>query len=136
ILAIIVLLFASCLYAQTQNYQVNPQLCSLTFDVSAQAHNVHGTSREFSGTISGDPKDIKSAKIDIKLDPKTFDTNNTKRDKVMREKSLEVDKYPAVEFISNTVEASVKELVPNHPLDARVKGVLSLHGIKTEMTVP
>jgi polyisoprenoid-binding protein YceI len=108
----------------------------LSFETSAQIHKVHGESKDFSGTISGDPSDITTAGIEIKLDPKTFDTENEKRDKVMREKSLEIDHYPWIEFQSSSIEAVTKKLVPGQPLDANVKGVLKLHGLEKQIEVP
>ncbi len=136
---IFVLLFlfsASFVSAQIQNYKVIPEQSSLTFDVSAQMHQVHGISRDFSGTISGDPKDITTAKITIRLDPKNFDTDNQKRDKVMREKSLEIEKFPFIEFESTAFETINKGLSPNQPSDVTVKGVLKLHGVEKQVSIP
>jgi polyisoprenoid-binding protein YceI len=130
------LLCASVSFAQVQTYKVSSELCSLTFDVSAQLHQVHGTSNAFSGIITGDPADITGAKIQISLDPKTFDTDNHSRDKVMREKSLEVDKHPSIEFTSVSIESATKELVVGKATDATIKGTLKLHGMEKEMTVP
>ena len=83
-------------YCDSQTYTVQQRLSSLKFQVSAQLHTVHGVSQAFSGTISGDPSDITTAKIDVKLDPATFNTDNEKRDTVLREKCLEVAKFPAI----------------------------------------
>jgi polyisoprenoid-binding protein YceI len=127
---------ASLVSAQVQNYKVNPDQCSLTFHVSAQIHKVNGSGNEFRGTISGDPKDITTAKITIRLDPKNFNTENEKRDQVMREESLELQKYPFIEFESTSIEAATKELKVNEPLEATIQGVLKLHGIEKEIAVP
>lgn len=136
IFVLLILLSASVVSAQIQNYKVIPEQSSLTFDVSAQMHDVHGISKDFSGTISGDPKDVTMAKITIRLDPKNFDTDNNKRDKVMREKSLEIEKYPFIEFESKTIEAGKKDLSPYQTADLLVKGVLKLHGVEREVNVP
>jgi polyisoprenoid-binding protein YceI len=127
---------ASFASAQVQNYKVTPELCSLTFDVSAKVHRVHGISKDFSGTISGDPKDITTAKITIRLDPKNFNTDNEKRDKVMREQSLEIEKYPFIEFESSSIETSNKGLMTNQAADVTVKGILKLHGVERELSIP
>ncbi len=132
------LLFSfSLLFSETQTYVVVPRLSSLTFDVSAQMHNVHGIGNRFSGTIAGDPSDITSApKILIKLDPKSFDTDNQKRDKDLREKSMEVDRYPYIEFNSTAIQAEQKELRAGQPLKATVQGVLKMHGLEKQISVP
>jgi polyisoprenoid-binding protein YceI len=122
--------------AQVQNYKIIPEQSNLTFDVSAQMHKVHGVSNAFSGTISGDPKDITAAKITIRLDPSNFDTDNDKRDKVMREKSLEIEKFPFIEFESTSIEAENKELTINEPAEATILGKLKLHGVVKEISVP
>jgi len=133
---VLLLFSASFASAQIQNYKVAPEQSSLTFDVSAQMHQVHGISKDFSGTISGDPKDVTKAKITVRLDPKNFDTENQKRDKVMREKSLEIEKYPFIEFESTAIEAANKSLIPNQAADVMVKGVLKLHGVEKQVNIP
>lgn len=136
IIVFVLALFALPAFAEMETYTVDRQHCSLTFEVSAQLHQVHGISDAFSGTITGDPADIMDARIEIHLSPKTFDTKNKSRDKVMREKSLEVEKYPSIDFISSTIESSTKELVAGKPTEATIKGTLKLHGLEKEMSVP
>jgi polyisoprenoid-binding protein YceI len=136
LLAVLFPFAVSVASAQVQNYKIIPQQSTLDFDVSAQVHRVHGVSNDFKGTISGDPKDITGAKITIRLDPTNFDTDNDKRDKVMREKSLEIEKYPFIEFESNSIQAVNKELIANQPVDATIQGILKLHGVEKEITVP
>jgi polyisoprenoid-binding protein YceI len=126
--------FSLC--AETQTFDITSATSSLTFDTSAQIHKVHGVSKDFSGTITGDPSDITQAKIVVKLDPKTFNTDNDKRDKVMREKSLEVDQYPWIEFESNSIEAATHQLESGKPIDAKIKGTLKMHGLSKEVEVP
>jgi polyisoprenoid-binding protein YceI len=134
--AVLFLFAYSVASAQVQNYKILPEQSSLNFDVSAQVHRVHGVSNDFKGTISGDPKDITGAKVTIRLDPTNFDTDNDKRDKVMREDSLEIEKYPHIEFESTSIQAVNKELVANQPADVTVHGILKLHGVEREITVP
>jgi polyisoprenoid-binding protein YceI len=124
------------LFAQTQTYNISPALSSLTFDTSAQIHKVHGASKEFSGTVTGDPLDITKAKIIVKLDPKTFDTDNEKRDKVMREKSLEVNQFPSIEFESSAIDSATPQLEPGNPMDVKIKGTLKMHGLQKDVEVP
>lgn len=123
-------------YCDTQTYTVQRRLSSLKFQVSAQLHTVHGVSQAFSGTISGDPSDITAAKIDVKVDPATFDTDNEKRDTVLREKCLEVTRFPAIEFVSTSISAGSRQLTEGKPLDATIKGTLKMHGLEKEISVP
>lgn len=133
---VLISIFCFPIWAEMQTYQISSVDSLLTFDTSAQIHKVHGKSKNFSGTITGDPADITQAKIAIKLDPKTFDTDNEKRDKVMREKSLEVELYPSIEFESSSIEAVVGKLDAGKPVDAKIKGVLKMHGLEKTVEVP
>lgn len=130
------LLFSTLLSAQVQNYEVQKELSSLKFEVSAQVHTVHGDSNHFSGVVSGDPANITTAKVSIQLNPATFDTGNQKRDRTMREKCLEVDLYAQIEFESTEIRADQKELRVNEPLPVVIRGILRLHGIETELDLP
>lgn len=132
--ALLPILFAACAFAET--FQVNPKLSSLTFDVSAQVHHVHGVSNAFSGTITGDPADVTSAKIEVHLNPQTFDTDNDSRDKVMREKCLEIAKNPTIDFVSSAIESTTSQLASGQTIDATIQGKLKLHGLEKEMKVP
>jgi polyisoprenoid-binding protein YceI len=133
---ILVLLFPLAVFSETQTYVVVPRLSSMTFNVSAQMHDVNGTGNRFSGTITGDPADITTAKIELKLDPKSFDTDNEKRDKDLRDKCMEVSKYPFVEFISQSIQADQKELKAGQTQKATIQGTLKMHGLEKQVTVP
>lgn len=130
------LLLAIPAFCETQTYTILRRLSSMTFEVSAQLHDVHGESRSFGGTITGDPTDVTAAKILIKLDPATFNTDNEKRDKEMREKCLEVATFPAIEFESTSVDAQQKQLKEGQPVDATIHGKLKMHGLEKDIAVP
>jgi polyisoprenoid-binding protein YceI len=136
LLLILLVLPLSFLCAETETYVAVPRLSTLTFDVSAQLHHVHGVGNRFSGTITGDPSDITTAKISMKVDPKSFDTENEKRDKDMREKCFEVDKYPFIEFDSTSIQADQKELKAGEPIKATIQGTLKMHGLEKQLNVP
>jgi polyisoprenoid-binding protein YceI len=136
LLLLVLLVLPLSLFAESQNYVIVPRLCSLTFDVSAQLHHVHGIGNRFSGTITGDPSDITTAKISVKLDPSSFNTDNEKRDKDMREKCFELDKYPLIEFNSSAIQSEQKELKAGQPVKTTIKGILKMHGLEKEISVP
>lgn len=135
-LLLLLLLFWLPLFAEQESYEITPELSRLTFDMSAKIHQVRGTSNAFTGKITGDPDDISSAKVAIKLDPKTFDTGNESRDKVMRDKSMEIEKYPRIEFVSTAIEASDRKLPKGKPVNAAIRGTLRLHGTEKELAIP
>ena len=128
--------FCCTTFAQSQTYTVLRRLSLMKFEVSAQMHMVHGESRSFSGTITGDPSDITAAQINVKLDPSTLNTDNEKRDAELREKCLEVLKFPAIEFVSSSITSDQKSLADGQTISADIKGTLKMHGLEKEMTVP
>ncbi len=130
------LLVPFTVFAAQETYVVVPASSQVTFEVSAQVHHVHGVSQALSGTITGDPGDITTAHLEIKLDPKTFNTNNDSRDQVMREKSLKVDKYPSIEFVSSGVQSEQKALISGQPAKATIQGTLKLHGMEKQVSIP
>ncbi len=136
LLLVLLVLPLSFLFAETETYVIVPRLSNLTFDVSAQLHHVHGIGNRFSGTITGDPSDIAAAKISVKLDPASFNTDNEKRDKDMREKCFELAKYPFIEFNSTSIQADQKELKTGQPVKVTIKGMLKMHGLEKEVSVP
>lgn len=136
LLSAAVLFFQLNGYCDSQTYTVLRRLSLLKFEVSAQLHMVHGESRAFGGTITGDPADITTAKIAVKLDPATLNTENDKRDATLREKCLEVAKFPAIEFESTSISADVKQLKEGQPLDVTVQGKLKMHGLERDISVP
>lgn len=123
-------------FCDTQSYTVLRRLSSMTFEVSAQLHMVHGESRAFSGTITGDPADITTAKIAVKLDPASLNTDNEKRDADLRDKCLETAKFPAIEFESTTISTDAKALKEGQPVNATVNGKLKMHGLEKDVSVP
>jgi polyisoprenoid-binding protein YceI len=136
ILLLVLLILPLFLFAETETYVAVPRLSTLTFDVSAQLHHVHGVGNRFSGTITGDPSDITTAKISMKLDPKSLNTENEKRDKDMREKCFEVAKYPLIEFDSTSIQSDQKELKAGQPIKATIQGALKMHGLEKQVSVP
>lgn len=136
LLLVLLVLPLSFLSAETETYVAVPRLSTLTFDVSAQLHHVHGVGNRFSGTITGDPSDITSAKISMKIDPASFNTDNEKRDKDMREKCFELGKYPFIEFNSTSIQSNQKELKAGQPIKATIQGALKMHGLEKQVSVP
>lgn len=136
ILLVIALAVAARVSAQQQDYTISSVSSSLQFQVSAKIHEVHGTSGRFGGTVTGDPSDIRAAKIHVELDPQTFNTGNVDRDKVMRGDCLQIQQFPLIVFESSGIEASEIRLQSGTPLRATVHGILTLHGVRKPVAVP
>jgi len=88
-----------------------------------------GRFNDFKGEFSYDEKAPSKAKISVKINPASIDSNNAERDKHLRGKDfLDVKKYPEASFVSK----SFKE-------KGNGKGVLTgdftLHGVTKELSI-
>src|ERR1700761_6303612 len=74
------------------------------------------------GEVTFDEKDITKSKVNITLDVKSVDTQNSMRDDDLKsEKFFETAKYPTGEFTSTSIKKSKDGLVIN--------GNLTVHGV-------
>ena len=81
------------------------------------------------GTISGDPKKVETAKIDITIDVASIDTDNEKRDKHLRAPDFfDVAQFPSMIFTSTKVKLGKDK-------NFQVVGNLTLKGVTKEVTL-
>jgi polyisoprenoid-binding protein YceI len=88
-----------------------------------------GRFNDFSGNFSYDSNDIENASIQVNIDVASVDTNFAERDKHLRGKFLETDKFPEASFKSTKVErVSDDKFV--------VTGEFTLHGVTKTIDIP
>lgn len=91
--------------------------------------SVKGAFSGISGTVTGDPDDLTSARVHLDIDLATVDTRNNDRDNHLRSADFfDVEKYPSMTFESRSVERTGASTY-------RVQGDLSLHGVTKPVTV-
>jgi polyisoprenoid-binding protein YceI len=91
--------------------------------------NVRGEFDGPTGTITFDPTDLKTLKIDASFDTKSVNTRNADRDKDLRsDLFFDVAKYPKMTFRSQRTE-------PAGPGHLKVIGELTIRGISKEVTL-
>jgi polyisoprenoid-binding protein YceI len=91
--------------------------------------SVKGHFSSMSGTITGDPDDLTSARVHLDIDLATVDTRNNDRDNHLRSADFfDVEKYPSMTFESRSVERTGANTY-------RVHGDLSLHGVTKPVMV-
>jgi polyisoprenoid-binding protein YceI len=89
--------------------------------------NVNGTFHRLSGTVTGDPADPLSARLDITIDPSSIDTGLQDRDTHLRTGDFfDVPKFPTARYISRRVVRG-----PDGKLS--VIGDLTLRGVTREV---
>ena len=105
---------------------------SVTFNLDATLHTVHGTFALKKGSIQLSPE---SGKIggEIVLDATSAKTGIAARDHKMHAEIIESDKYPEITFVPDRVEGKI---APQGKSTVQVHGIFTMRGIQHEMTVP
>lgn len=83
----------------------------------------------FSGNFSYDEKNVNDAKISIKIDTTSVNSNHGERDKHLRSGDfLEVTKFAEATFVSSSITDKGDNKL-------EVKGLFSFHGVSKEITI-
>lgn len=121
-------------------YAIDPAGSSLAWELPATLHTVHGRAPEVSGTVSasftegGDGQLRVEARIAVKA--AAMVTDNASRDRNMREKVLETDRYPEIVFEARRVTADLARLKAGERFTAVVVGDLTVHGRAVPIQFP
>lgn len=107
---VLILVFASALLAgsaMAQTWTIDKSHSYVGFKVKHLViASVKGQFNEFSGTINFDGKDFSKATVEVKIDPRTIDTQNEGRDKHLRSADFfAADSLPEMKFVSTKVTA-------------------------------
>jgi len=88
-----------------------------------------GRFNKFDGQFSYDENNPSAAKITIKIDPASIDTNHAERDKLLRSDDfLDVKKFPTAKFVSTSYTAKDNG-------KATINGNLTMHGITKMISI-
>ncbi|WP_330111178.1 YceI family protein [Methylophaga thalassica] len=88
-----------------------------------------GRFNDFSGTFSYDAEKPEASKVDVDIDVTSVDTNFAERDKHLRERFLETDKFPKASFKSTSFKQEDDGSL-------MVTGDFTLHGVTHELSFP
>jgi polyisoprenoid-binding protein YceI len=105
-------------------YTIDPAGSQITWELPATLHTVHGKVPKLSGTV--ETEGGLKARVVVQAAP--MSTGNEKRDATMREKVLEVAKFPEIVFESGAIDADLTPLSSGQPVTGKVKGTLTVHG--------
>ncbi|MGB0869043.1 MAG: YceI family protein [Flavobacteriales bacterium] len=105
-------------------------LTSITFEVSNMGFNtVNGSFSGMTGAVNVDPNNIISSKIDVCIPANSVNTGNNGRDKHLKKDDFfDVEKYPNICFVSNSVTKNGDKYI--------VKGNLTLKDVTKEISIP
>ena len=130
------LLAASSLFAESRTYDIKPDAKNVAeFHAEDSYDAFDGRTHKLSGAIVADPANPSAAKVDVTVDMASLDTANSLRNREMRELYLETKKHPNASFKSVSVEAPAS-IAPNQPVDIKVTGDFTLHGVTKRLTIP
>jgi polyisoprenoid-binding protein YceI len=116
--------------AQAVTWTIDPGHSSAQFTVRHMlVANVRGEFDGPTGTITFDPADFKTLKVDVSFDTKSVNTRNADRDKDLRsDLFFDVTKYPKMTFKSKRSE-------PSGPGRLKLIGDLTIKGVTKEVTL-
>lgn len=134
-LAALALVTMSALAADTaapapSTYSVDVAHSSVGFVIRHLVGKVPGNFKEFSGTITGDPKDPQNASITLTIKAATINTSNEQRDKHLNSPDFfDTAKYPEITFKST-------KITPKGGDQYEVAGTFTMHGVTKDIVVP
>jgi polyisoprenoid-binding protein YceI len=120
-------------------FRVNPQESRFTATVDEPLAAVRGSAagsfQIVRGEITGDPDDAgRGGRVTLAIDATSYRTNSEARDRAVKARALEVDKFPQATFESSGVPEARK--IGESSAELRIAGRLTLHGVSREITVP
>ena len=112
------------------HYLIEARDSVLAWDLPATLHTVHGKAPELSGTVDAVPgaDGEWSIQARVAVQAAAMVTGNEKRDRNMREKVLETDRFPEIVFEARRVRADLSRLKIGEHFTAEVSGDLTVHG--------
>ena len=130
-------LFATAsLFAAPSSYNVTSDGKNYAmFTSEATLETIHGRTTNVTGTIAADPANVAGSTVDVTIDLVSLDTGIGMRNDHMKNKFLQVDKFPSATFKSVSVSGP-KTIVANTPAEVQVTGDLTIHGVTKRITVP
>ena len=90
---------------------------------------LHGRFNSFDGKFNYDAKNPNASQISVNIDTASLDSNHAERDKHLREKFLETDKFPDASFKSTSFKQQDDGSLV-------VTGDFTLHGVTHELSFP
>lgn len=118
--------------------ELNDQNLKIDFAVDSTWHLVEGATSSISGKAWLDnPQDFRSVRAEISLPVATFDTQNSRRDRRMRE-VMQAEQFPNVNFrLEQVLEVcDPKTVKEGHVCNFRVRGVLRIRDVEKTIDWP
>ena len=118
-------------------FEISSDASKIGFILNTTWHKVEGSTNKVKGTITSTSENsLEDVKISLTVDPLGLDSGNNDRDKQMREKHLEVDKYGTIKFESTKISGDVEKLFQGEEVTLTLTGNVEIHGLTKELIFP
>jgi polyisoprenoid-binding protein YceI len=120
------------------HYRIEAWGSELTWELPATLHTVHGRALQISGRLDAIPVAGGEWKVQsrIVVAAAAMESGNESRDRKMREKTLEVEKFPEIVFEARRVAGDLSKLRPGERGTVEVTGDLTVHGKTVALRLP
>jgi len=135
-MALAVALTSTALLAQSRTYEIRKDPKNLVeFHAEDTYDAFDGKTNNVTGTVVADPAKASASKVEVSIDLASLDTGISLRNSEMRNRYLQTSRFPTATFKSVSV-VSPDAIGPNQPVDLKVTGDFTLHGVTKRMTLP
>lgn len=115
-------------------YTIDPARSRMTAFVRSTLHDFDTKIPKFTGTmVLPNNGELSFVQFHLSFPTADMSTGNSLRDDVMHSQALEVEKYPQATFDATTIQLIRRS---GEKWEYKISGVLSLHGVKKELSVP
>jgi polyisoprenoid-binding protein YceI len=138
LLAILLVAFDVAAQPAELHYAIDAAGSELAWELPATLHTVHGKAPELSGRVVAVPGESGDWDVQARVVVKAaaMVTGNASRDRNMREKVLETDRYPEIVFEARRIRADLSRFRPGERFTAEAEGDLTVHGKAQPIRVP
>ncbi len=120
------------------HYVIQAAGSELAWELPATLHTVHGKAPALTGTVDAVAGEHGEWSIQARVVVKAaaMATGNASRDRNMREKVLETDRFPEIVFEARRIRADLSRFKPGERFTVEVEGDLTVHGTPAPIRLP
>jgi len=107
-----------------------------SFRLPDALESIDGTTNDVTGTIAADIANPSASTVQIEVNLATLDTGIALRNHHMRDRYIEVGKYPQAKFKSVSVSSPAGAVAANQPVEFTIAGDFTMHGVTKRVTAP
>jgi polyisoprenoid-binding protein YceI len=134
--AVLIAFTAATLRADSRTYTIAKGGSNVVeFHAEDTYDSFDGKTSDVSGTIVADSANPEAGSVQVSINVDALDTGVSLRNREMRQRFLQTDKFSTATFKSVSVVGPTSVAL-NQPVDISVTGDFTLHGVTKRMTIP